>query len=228
MSQVKIITSLFFFLFALSQVAGQSLSRELTTLPSEERSELAQRHTNNLAEATLIIILPFHERKINQLNEWLADSETPEQRIPRIEKLLEKTISDRDSLNMDYLRNFPEAYTFSKVEFLYNKDLNKFLEAGTYEYFLNSEGEYKGSKNSFQENVYFGHLYRERGEDTAGGHYFVISDNDFKIIPKPFPSYFNLENTFINILTFWSGNSYQVPAEKIASKVQKKLENIKS
>src|SRR5690606_17673219 len=144
MSQVKIICSLFFFLFLLNQVSAQSLSRELTTLPSEERSELAIKHTNNLSEATLIIILPFHERKINQLKEWLADPQTPEQRIPRIEILLEKTISDRDSLNMDYIKNFPKAYTYSNVEFLYNKDLNKFLEAATTEYFLNSDGEYKG------------------------------------------------------------------------------------
>lgn len=224
MPQVKIFI-LFFFSFSFFPLYSQSLSRELVTLPSAERSALAQWHAKELKDATLIIILPFHEKKIRQLREWLSDSTTPPQRISRIEKLLEITISSRDSLNFDYIRNFPKGYSYSGVEFIYNKDLNQFLEKNTREYFLGPDGDYKGENGSFEGKVYFGHLYRERGEDTAGGYYFVFSDTEFNIIPKPFPSYINLENIFLNILTFWNGNSFSIPAERIGEKIQKKLDS---
>lgn len=226
MSQVKIFTLFFFFITSFYTTHSQSLSRELVNLPMADRVELARFHAHELKDAILIIILPYHERKINQLQEWLRDSTTPPQRISRIEKLLEITISNRDSLNFDYIRNFPRNYSFSEIKFLYNKDLNRFLEKGTKEYFLGPDGNYNGSKETLKKKVYFGHLYRERGEDTAGGYYFVLSDTDFNIIPKPFPSFINLENTFLNILTFWNGDSFNIPAEKIGERVEKKLNTL--
>ncbi len=205
---------------------SQVLKNDWISLSSLDRNELALQHVQTLKNGSLIVVLPYYENKIAHLQNLLEAPQLSPKKKKRVEKLITKTLSERDSSNLNFINNFPKGYTFSEVFFLYNKDFSEFAKFGDAQLLMDYKGDPLNANTPLSKNLYFGHKHRLRAENTAGGYYFVVTTQDLQIIPKPFPSFLPLENTFLTLLTFFDGNNYPVDPMIIGTKVQKKLEKI--
>jgi hypothetical protein len=215
-----------FFLTISWKVSAQALKNEWSLLSTQEKNKLALEHALSLKNGCLVVILPTYDKKIAHLQSLIGAPQVSVKKKKRLEKLMVETLADRDTTNVKFMQNFPKGYQFSSLYFLYNKDFVEFINSGDPRWLRDAQGHPLTEAEALCEEIYFGHKHRLRAENTAGGYYFVITNRDLQIIPKPFPAFLPLENTFLTILTFFDGKTYSVNPLTIGNKVQKKLEKL--
>lgn len=201
---------------------GQAFKKDLFNLSADERAELTSRESERIKNATLIIILPYYESKISRFEQLLNNPEADNKSAKRVQYLLNSTIADRDSFNLDFLNNFTKEYTRTKVEFLYDKDLSHFIESPNTRFFLSDLGQYK-TDQKYSNEYFFGGFYHERSSNSTGGYYFVIADDELKIYPKSMFSFIKVDNTLVHILTFGFSKKFG-RADIIGKKVNARME----
>jgi hypothetical protein len=221
----ELILVVLFFSISWKSMA-QSLKNEWSLLPAQEKNELALEHALSLQKGCLVVILPTYEKKIAHLQSLMEAPQVSEKRKRRLEKLMVQTLSDRDSTNAKFVQNFPKGYHFSPLYFIYNHDFSEFIHSGDPQWLMDAQGNPLKETEALCGEVYFGHKHRLRAENTAGGYYFVITNKALQIIPKPFPAFLPLENTFLTLVTFFDGKTYAVDPSIIGNRVQKKLEKL--
>ncbi len=212
-------------IFAISHLCvGQAFKKELHNLPTEERNQLILEESERIKDATLIIILPYYKAKIDRFNELLAHPSTDEKSKKRIIHLQESTIADRDSFNLDFFNDFTKEYTQTKVEFIYDKDLNQFMDEPNTRFLLNSLYEHK-SDTKYNDDYFFGGFYHERSTNSSSGYYFVVANEKLNIYPKSMFPLLKVDNVLTHILTFGFNKKYG-RADIIGKKTNNKMEKI--
>jgi len=136
----------------------------------------------DLKEGVLIVRFPGFKAKIDTLTSMISRTED-ENTKNRLQKLLDETIYERDTVRQDYIQAFGNYYDFSKVAYFMDFEAKDPENAN----FFSLEG----SKLTFQEITKGPHVYLffEKSEESKIDA-LVVYDKDKKIIPRPFPNNF--------------------------------------
>ncbi len=137
----------------------------------------------DLKEGILVIRFPGYKSKIDTLTSMISRTEGKSK--ARLEKMLEETKYERDSVRQDYINAFRTYYDFSMaVHFMdyESRDLSK-------AHFYSMEG----SPVPFQKISGQPHLFLvfEKTQESKIDA-LVVYDHDMKKLPPPFPNNFSL------------------------------------
>lgn len=92
--------------------------------PSKEaRREQAYQAIRDLKEGCLIVSLQSQSRKIESLQQAVADPSIKASEKNRVQLLLDKTVQERDTFNTKFAGAFSKVYDFSAVLFIYDTSL---------------------------------------------------------------------------------------------------------
>jgi hypothetical protein len=135
-----------------------------------------------LKEGTLIIRFPTNKPKVDTLTAMIARASDPKNK-ERLQKELQQTIEERDSLFADYVEAFKLYYDFSRVAYYYDYD-GKDLNTAKY---YNLDGERVAIGDLSEKPIFY--VLFER-TDEAKLDALNIYNRSLKKIPKPFPNQF--------------------------------------
>jgi len=143
-----------------------------------------------LREGTLVIRFPTYTSKIDTLTAMAGRTKDPKNK-ERLEKELNKTIQERDTLLADYIEAFKTKYDFSKVAYIFDYDARN-LNTATY---YNLDGERIAVADLSEKPLFY--LYFE-GTAVDAQEALVVYNRNLQKIPAPFPNDFILGG--INVL----------------------------
>lgn len=137
---------------------------------------------NQLHEGTLIVRFPTYRTKIDTL-EALIGRSTSEQNKQRLQRLLQETIDDRDTLFEQYKKAFKENYNFSKTAYIFDYDARNMNTA----HYFNMDSERLALADLMEKPLFY--LFFERTEESKIDA-MVIYDRKLQKVPYPFPNNF--------------------------------------
>ena len=143
-----------------------------------------------LKEGYLIIRFPTYRAKIDTLYAMSARTTDPKNK-GRLQKELQQTIEERDTLFADYIEAFKTKYTFSKVAYIFDYDARDLNTA----HYYNLDGESIAIADLSEGPLYY--VFFERTQEDALDA-LVVYNRYMKKVPKPFPNDFTRGG--INIL----------------------------
>ena len=135
-----------------------------------------------LREGYLIIRFPTYKSKIDTLTAMTARATDPKNK-ERLQKELQQTIEERDTLRADYIEAFKTRYTFSKVAYIFDYDAHDLNTA----HYYNLEGESMAVADLSEGPLYY--VFFERTEEDALDA-LVVYNRNMKKVPRPFPNDF--------------------------------------
>ncbi len=174
----------------------------------------------DLEKGTLIIRIPTNKTKIDTLTAMVSRSKDPKSK-ERLEKELNQTIEERDSLFADYIYAFNNSFDYCKVGYIFDYDARDLNTASYY----NLESEEISVADLSDKPLYY--LYFERTTDSKIDA-LVMYNRNLQKIPNPFPNDFSrggLNTIFLKL----SGNSFAVwRVERINKQLHRYLEQVKA
>lgn len=184
------------------------------------------RAINALKEGVLIIRLESNHNKIKKMEELAGSKEVDSTTRRRLQRQAaeEREITKRNNMKLTYA--FFHHYRFSDVLFMYDKNARE-LKSGTQSgIFLNKDLEPASEINL--EGRPFLILYTGIADQssTTGVESYLVMDQDFKTLEKPFPYYLPIKNMgsffdgFLGSKTISKKSAY-----KVALKFNKRFEN---
>ena len=138
----------------------------------------------DLKEGTLIIRFPTYKTKIDTLHQMISRSTDPKKK-EKLEKELNVTMQERDTLFADYIHAFKTAYSFSAVAYFFDFDSRDLNTASYY----NLDGERIATADLSEKPMFY--LFFDRSEEKSMDA-LVVKDRMLKKIPSPFPNDFTL------------------------------------
>ena len=154
-----------------------------------------------LKEGTLILRIPTNKSKIDTLTAMVNRSTDPDKKA-RLEKQLNETIQERDTLLADYVFAFKTNFDFCKVGYYFDYDADDLNTASYY----NMEGERIAVGDLSEKPLYY--LYFER---TTGSKIdaLVVYNRNIQKVPSPFPNDFSRGGLNVLFLGL-SGKSFPI------------------
>ncbi len=144
-----------------------------------QRSDPSQ-SIRDLREGYLMVRIPSYRAKIDTLQAMIARSADNSTK-PRLQKLLDEAIQERDNLFSDYTRAFRDIYNFSKVVYFFDYEGRDPGSA----HFYKIDGTSISIEELKLKPVFY--LYFERTEESHIDA-LVIHDMAGQVIPAPFPN----------------------------------------
>ncbi|HEY3387282.1 MAG TPA: hypothetical protein VGK46_12275 [Saprospiraceae bacterium] len=135
-----------------------------------------------LKEGTLIVRFPTNKAKIDTLTAMAKRTSNPDNK-QRLEKELQQTIGERDTLVAHYVEGFKLKYDFSKVAYYFDYDGRDLNTARYY----NLDGEHIAIADLSEKPIFY--LFFDRSEEMKMDA-LTINSRMLKKIPKPFPNDF--------------------------------------
>jgi len=164
-----------------------------------------------LKEGTLIVRFPAYKAKIDTLTAMASRTKDPENK-QRLEKELQQTIEERDTLLADYVEAFKMNYNFSRVAYYFDYDGRDLNTARYY----NLDGEHIAVADLSEKPIFY--IFFDRTEESKMDALTIYS-RYLKKIPNPFPNEFALGG--INVI-FVSLSDNTFPSWRI-KKINKRL-----
>ena len=153
-----------------------------------------------LKEGTLIVRFPANKAKIDTLTAMAARTTNPDNK-QRLEKELQQTIGERDSMIAHYVEAFKMKYDFSGVAYYFDYDGRDLNTARYY----NLDGERISVADLSEKPIFY--LFFDRSEEMKMDA-LTIYNRLLKKIPKPFPNDFTtggINYLFVSL----SGNTFE-------------------
>ena len=167
-----------------------SITASIWSLPVCGQMTTPSYSIKELREGTLVIRFPTYTSKIDTLTAMAGRTKDPKNK-ERLEKELNKTIQERDTLLADYIEAFKTKYDFSKVAYIFDYDARN-LNTATY---YNLDGERIAVADLSEKPLFY--LYFE-GTAVDAQEALVVYNRNLQKIPAPFPNDFILGG--INVL----------------------------
>lgn len=136
-----------------------------------------------LKEGYLVVRMPSSRAKIDTLTRMVDRAQHPGTK-GKLQKMLQETKDERDSLIADYTRAFQNRYNFSKVAYFMDYESRDLASA----HFYKPDGEEVRWEDIHQKPYYL--LYFERTEESKIDA-LVIHYSSGKTVPRPFPNNFS-------------------------------------
>ena len=136
----------------------------------------------HLKEGFLLVRFPAFKAKIDTLQAMISRS-GDNSTLPRLQKLLNEAIQERDSLFSDYTKAFKDVYHFSKVAYYFDYEGRDLRTA----HFYHLDGTLMSKEEMGLNPVFY--LHFERTEESHIDA-MVIYDMNGQVIPAPFPNNF--------------------------------------
>ncbi len=167
-----------------------SITASVWSLPVYGQMTTPASSIKELREGTLVIRFPTYTSKIDTLTAMAGRTKDAKNKV-RLEKKLNKTIQERDTLLADYIEAFKTRYDFSKVAYIFDYDARN-LNTATY---YNLDGERIAIADLSEKPLFY--LYFERTAVDAQDA-LVVYNRNIQKMPAPFPN--NFIRGGINIL----------------------------
>jgi hypothetical protein len=135
-----------------------------------------------LKDGYLIIRFPTYKAKLDTLNAISARTTDPKNK-ERMQKEIQQTIEERDTLFADYIEAFKTKYTFSKVAYIFDYDARDLNTARYY----NLDGEQIAVADLSELPLYYV-LFDRTDVDALDA--LVVYNRNMRKVPKPFPNDF--------------------------------------
>ncbi len=165
----------------------------------------------DLREGYLIVRMPASKAKIDTLQSMIFRS-TDNNSKHRLQRILDETTQERDSLLSDYTRAFRDYYHFSKTAYFFDYEGHDLRKA----VFYNMDGSPFSKEDIHTKPVFY--LFFERTEESHIDA-LVIYDVEGVRVPSPFPN--NFIQGGINFL-FLKVSARKFPAWRV-DRINKRL-----
>ena len=178
-----------------------------------------------IKDGVLVIRLASKNNKVKELNRLIASPDISAKTKQNLEKNLHETVSEIKGFNTKVYYGFTEVYNFSEVLFMYDTatiSLKKGIQQG---YFLDKNLNVDPSISLKNRSFALLRYGSTNPDQTSGLEAFVVMDDQFKDLTKPFPYYVNLKSFGQKILSIFSTRSMaQIKIISRVSKLNKKFE----
>ncbi len=178
-------------------------------LVGQETPATAAEHIHSLREGVLIFVLAEQQRKIDFLiNE--RGSEQSERQRRRTERLLQATITERDSFNLALKQAVKKHYTFSAYTFTTPSKCAEIKDS------LEHELSQKGGRAAI--------FFAARSVTESGADALMISDRQQHPLTRPFPYYVRLTKVSSAFDAFFGAGSFSWrDLNKVVEKLSRRL-----
>lgn len=147
-------------------------------LAQKGKKELANKHIVQLKESAIIVVLNTGN---NQIKAYIETNNTD--RADKIKK-------ENRRKQLELIQVFKKNFTFCKVYFIFNSDLQKAKAGNLNDVLLNDSLEYDIKLQIQYSSFYFcriGDIYFDTFSSTMDG--LVLYDSSYSMLKKPFPYY---------------------------------------
>jgi len=152
---------------------------------------------NELKNGVLIVVIPGNHKKIEVLKKELKSPKVKDKRKKRIKKIIDITEQQREVLVTQLYESFKENYHFSEFAFIYDTAtvhiLKKNVKKGIF--IKDNDKIDLGDKSLFF--LRYGNTNRT---NTSGIEAWIITDNEFNDLEKPFPYYVAANKNFKKVI----------------------------
>ena len=145
------------------------------------RKAMAYKAIQDLKAGTLYVRLPSHRKKIEALEQMLADDNLKDSQAKYLERQLDDAIEERDRLALGYAAAFDSLYQFSNYALLYDYESPK-LNAGAAEVY---DSNFKKIGMDMTRPYFILHIGQTAGTAVEA---LTILDKEMRPLPSPFPA----------------------------------------
>lgn len=190
-----------------------------------DRQLLQYQHIKDLKGGSMVVALQSKSKKIAALQKLIKHPSTKNKVKTRSTKLLNETIKSRDDFNKELIKAFERHFSFAELYFMYDSAVHQ-LKSGLHgSFFLDTALQIKPALELPDSNFYIFLRGNLNYEDYNGVEAYMLKDQKFKSLEKPFPFYVTLDvasTTFAQARRKTEGNA--AITEYIVQKLQKNLD----
>lgn len=191
-----------------------------------QKQQLRDSLVQDFRSGTLIIRLKSYENKLNSIEELLQNSNTSTSYRKRLTEKRDLIIANRDRFNQDLVTAFSKNYTFTKVRFMFDRDVKRFQSGALDGVFLGPDltplSEVKPIIGSY---YFFGEGFTQVPGNSREG--LLVMDKNGDQLPSWFPSYIRAKSNGKSFFAMFGGDRYPyLPAKKILEKFLKGLNKL--
>lgn len=208
------------FLLFINNLNSSIFAQSSTFLKSRNDSCIR----NLSAGGTLIIRLKSEKKKLDYLAHQLELNAKNEKSRSKIQKIIDKTKTERDQFNRSIIDAFKSDYSFSKLNFIYDSDIVEWKKSNyDTRYFIDAN--LKNEKN-ISKPFY---LILKNDNTPSGLEAFIFTDVEGSLMLSPFPTSIRVNNLRVAIWEIAKlENRLEKNAIRIANAAHIKLANYES
>ncbi len=196
------------------------------TTAHAQKHQLRDSLVEDFRSGTLIIRLKSYENKLNSIEELIHKSSTSPIYRKRLTEKRDLIITNRDRFNQDLVTTFNKNYTFTKVRFLFDRDVKRFQTGELDDVFLGPDLTPLSEVKPIVGSYYFlGEGFTQMPGNSREG--LLVMDKNGEQLPSWFPSYLRAKSNGKSFFAMFGGDRYPyLPAKKILEKFMKGLNKL--